>query len=103
MTTDDYDDVLLEVKVTEDIIQLYKHLQYMAIQRNIFVTEFDQLKFWDHSNEPPPPTCSLANISSMDNTELASKRIQSVLYQKISKASFFKLEHKELVLDHSIM
>ena len=45
MTTDDYDDVLLEVKVTEDIIQLYKHLQYMAIQRNIFVTEFDQLKF----------------------------------------------------------
>ena len=36
---------LLEVRNLHNIIHFYKHLQNMAIQQNIFVTDFEQLTY----------------------------------------------------------
>ena len=93
---------LLHVQTTDDIIHFYKHLHSLAIQRNIFVTDFDQLFFWDRSAQPLPPTCIFTSISSSDNTELAYKRMRSVLYQKIVKATFARPEHQAIVTNYAI-
>ena len=93
---------LLEVGSTEDIIHFYKHVQTMAIQRNIFVRDFDRLKYWDHMNKPLPPTCLFDQLSVHDNTELAYKRMRLVLYQKISKSNFTHPEHKAIIKNHAI-
>ena len=93
---------LLPVHNTEDIIHFYKHIQSMAIQRNIFVTEFEKLQYWDRSNQPLPPTCVFTTVSVADNTELAYKRMRSVLYQKIRLATFSRQEDKEIVRNHAV-
>ena len=93
---------LLEVTCSDDIIHFYKHLQTMAIQRNIFVQDFEKLKYWNKSSTNIPTTCIFGKISSHDNTELAFKRMRTCLYQKISKAIFHHPEHKAIILNHSI-
>ena len=59
---------LLDVAMTDDIIHFYKHLQALAIQWNIFVTEFDNLVCWDRTNQAIPPTCLFTTLSTNDNT-----------------------------------
>ena len=93
---------LLNVTTTDDIIHFYKHLQSMAIQRNIFVTDFDKLFYWDRAMNQIPPTCMFTSISATDNTELAYKRMRSVLYQKISAATFNRPEHQAIVMNYAV-
>ena len=93
---------LLQVDSTDDIIHFYKHLHTMAIQRNILITEFEHLVYWDRLQTSIPPTCLFQSVSVTDNSELAYKRMRSVLYQKISQAVFSDPEHKALVRNHAI-
>ena len=85
---------LLDVNNIEDIINFHKHLQSMTIQQNIFVTNFEYPQYWDKNAEPLPTLCLFAQINSYDNTELAYKRIYSVLHWNISKAKFHQKEQR---------
>ena len=93
---------LLKVNTTDNIIHFYKHLQSVAIQRNIFVKEFEKLQYWQRGTEPLPPTTLFTTLLTLDNSELAYKRMRSALYQKISKATFQNPEHKEIVTNHAV-
>ena len=97
-----YSGDLMDVNTTDDIIHFYKQLRALAVQRNIFVQDFDQLTVWDRVTQPLPPTCIFTSLSTVDNTEVAYQRMRSVLYQKIMKATFARPEHQAIVMNYSI-
>ena len=93
---------LLKVNNSHEIIHFYKHHHTMALQRNIFITDFEHLSYWDRQQTSIPPTCFLQHPNQADNSDLAYKRMRAVLYQKISKAEFVQAEHRAIIQNHSV-
>jgi hypothetical protein len=88
---------LMVVNTDNDLVQFYKQMQAMAIMFNIFVQQFSNLQPWNRSVNTIPSTCIFDTINATDNTINAYRRMKSVLYTKISKATFTSPVHQAIV------
>jgi hypothetical protein len=88
---------LMVVNTDNDLVQFYKQMQAMAIMFNIFIQQFSNLRPWNRSANTIPSTCIFETINATDNTINAYRRMKSVLYTKISKATFTSPVHQAIV------